>query len=183
MANGAPNQFLAGLKVLFGAITVTMAALSQTLIRTELIPEQIKFVGSIGAFFIIIALLFTLGYHQQLRTRLAIWLGTALFVLLVLVIFQVRYVVTLGSYGGSSTSQNYLVGFSLTDEGNQMREALGRNKSESEFIEEMGVDRIPVAYGSSYYIIAALYSISYIVFVFVTVLALGSVIIPKPGGG
>jgi hypothetical protein len=59
-----------------------------------------------------------------------------------------------------------------------MRDVLGRNESESEFVADMGVDRIPVAYGASYYVNATVYSISYIAFTFVVVLALGSLIIP-----
>jgi hypothetical protein len=179
MGDGAQGNILNRMKVVFGVLTTTMAVLSQTLIRADLIPEQINFVGGIGALFIIVALLVTLGYAQQLRKRLGLWLIIALVMLFVLVLLQVRYVVTLENYGDPPATYKYLVGFKLTDEGNRMRDALGRNKSESEFVAEAGADRIPVAYGTSYFAVATIYSVGYILFVLAAVLALGSVIIPE----
>lgn len=179
MSTEPSDNLLRGMKVLFGLLTAAMAVLSQTLIRDDLIPEQIKFVGSIGALFILVALLVTLGYHPKLRKRLAVWIGIALVALVALVLLQVRYVATLENFGSPPGTYKYLVGFSLTPEGNRMRDVLGRNKSETEFVAEMGVDRIPVAYGLSYYTNATIYSISYLAFAFSFVLALGSLIIPE----
>lgn len=181
MANGTPNNFLTGMKVLFGVLTTTMAALSQTLLRNDLIPEQISFVGSIGALFIVVALLVTLGYYERLRKRMWVWLAIAFVTLVIVAALQVRYVVAL-NLGDPPEAQKYLVGYKLTDEGNRQRERLGRNKSETEFVADSGVDRITEYYGSSYYVLAFIYSGSYILFVISVVLALGSVVIPKQVG-
>jgi hypothetical protein len=179
MDDKAPGNFLNRLRAVFILLTGTMAVLSPTLIRAELIPEQINFVAIIGTICILVALAVTLKYNQKLRKLSGIWLGIALLMLVVVILLQVRYVVTLENFGDPPATYKYLIGCKLTDEGNRAREVLGRNKSESEFVAEMGVDRIPVAYGTSYFVVATIYSIGYSLLVFATVLFLGSVIIPE----
>lgn len=172
----SPTAILRGFKILLGALGLAIAQLSRTLIREELIPYQLQFIGTLGALFILVALLISIIYQRKLTRILWVVLSVSVVCLLVLLFFQLKFVKTVANYGQPPATYRFLIGYGVSDQGQIWRKRVGDNLSEEEYIRKIGYDRIPPMYGNSYYINAGAYSISYLVFMVAVVLALGGIL-------
>ncbi len=154
-------------------LDAAVAALSATLIRDRLIPENVDVIGTIGVLVIVVAFIISVAYKAKLQALAPRLAFTALVLLAVLLILQITLVETVGPYGPDEGQHRFLVGFRLSEEARTWRNA-HPEESVSEYIANMGDDRIARAWGPSYSAAAALYSLSYLGFILAVVLALGS---------
>jgi hypothetical protein len=154
-------------------LDAAVAALSATLIRDRLIPENVDVIGTIGALLIVVAFIVTIAYQSRLRRWLPRLALTAVAMLIILLLLQITVVETVGPYGPDEGRHRFLVGFSYSEQGRMWKKNQPA-QSVSEYISYIGDDRIPLAWGPSYTVAAALYSLSYFGFILAVVLALGS---------
>lgn len=170
--------FLRGLQALITVLSLTMALISRTLIKDDLIPEQLGFLGTVGGLFILLGLLITLIYQSKIQLHISKYLLSAAVALLLLLLFQINFVENV-NYGGDGAKHRFLRGFSITAKGVEMRQNANDGESpwsEAQYISAIGDDRIPDMYGFSYTINQIIYSLSYIIFMFSVVLTFGSLI-------
>lgn len=173
-----PLAFLRSVKFLFVGLTSALAVLSSTLIRDSLIPYQLNVIGTISGFMIIVGLIIALVYQSKLNEYIRSFLIICCTSLILLLFFQINYVVTLENYGNPPATYRFIIGCKLTEKGKEWVRDLGTGSSEVA-IGNVGYKRIPVMYGTSYYVMAILYSIIYILFVLGIVLTLGGILYQK----
>lgn len=171
-----PTLVLRGFKILLGALGLVIAQLSRTLIRNELIPQQLDFIATLGVLFILVALIIAIIYQQRLPKILWIVLTVAVVCLAVLLFFQLRFVKTVTNLGNPPARYRFIIGYRVSDQGAVWRGRIGNNLTEEEYIRRIGPDRIAAMYGNSYYVNAGAYSVSYLVFMVAVVLALGGIL-------
>ena len=178
------NKILGGMKGLHAGLSGLAAYLSSTLIKERLIPEQLGVIGTVGTFFILVALLLTLAYWSKLHKALTPFVIVTCIALLALTFMQLNYVVAANvgqpDEKGVAPEHHFLIGYELTDYGNKRGELLGQNKSEKEYIETGGYDLIPLWYGNSYKVMAVLYTSAYMLFV-VGVVVVGGALLRRGG--
>lgn len=174
------EKILNAIKGLFAALGALAAYLSATLIKERLIPEQLGFLGTVGPLFIIVALLLTLAYWNRLSKFLSVFVIVTIISLCTLTFIQIGYVVDANvgqaSASGVSPEHHFLIGCRLTDYGKARGAKLGENKSEKQYIEIGGYDKIPQWYGSSYTLMQVLYTAAYMLFVVGVVLLVGGIL-------
>lgn len=141
------SKFLNGLAGL--GISAAAAALSSTLVKSELLPEQLKWLGAAGT--IVAACVIAIAYafrdsfsHKAIRFVLC--LLVAMFCACVLWIRAAR--ITKVELGG--TVRNYLRGGTLTDSGRNAEKQCNSDSAE-QLIQCSGVAAIPNLYGNSYW--------------------------------
>lgn len=162
------DQVLFGIKGLHVTLCIAAGALSPTLIRVRLIPEQLEVIGTLGMFFIIVALLLTLVVWSRLNRALVISVIVTVLSLILLSFIQIQYVVTVNigqaDEKGRIPEHHFLVGYELTEYGHKRIETLGSNESEKHYIEWGGYTEIPLWYGTSYTVIKGAYFLTYMLF-------------------
>jgi len=153
-------------------IDAAIVALSATLIRNELIPENVSIIGPIGSLLVVVGVVMTFAYQPGLQRSLKLltWLATGMLVLLLLL--HVAYVEPVSPYGGDGGTHQFLVGHGLTPQGQEWASMAGA-QSRAEIIKAVGDNRIRAAWGFSYTVIAVGYAIAYMGFLLCSVLALG----------
>lgn len=174
------DKILNAIKGLFAALGALAAYLSATLVKERLIPQQLEVIGTVGTLFIIVALLLTLVYWTKLSKRLTAFVIVTIIALCTLTFVQIQYVVAANvgqrSASGVIPEHHFLIGYQLTDYGKARSKTLGENKSEKEYIETGGYDKIPEWYGTSYKVMAVFYTLAYMLFVVGVVLILGGIL-------
>lgn len=183
-------KIILGIKGLYVGLSTFAAYLSSTLIKERLIPEQLEVIGTVGSFFILVALLLTLIYWNKLSRVLSLFIIVTIVALCLLTFIQIQYVVkaNVGPPNKAGVAENnFLIGFKLTEYGQQRGqtrlvdgEMLGENKPEEQYIEVLGYDQIPLWYGNSYKFMAVAYTLLYMLFVVGIVLAFGGTL--REGG-
>lgn len=187
-----PSQatIIFGIKGIYVGLSSVTAYLSSTLIKQRLIPEQLEVIGTVGSFFILVALLLTLIYWKKLSRALTLFVIVTIVALCLLTFIQIQYVVTanVGPPNKAGVAENnFLIGFKLTDYGQRRGQTrlvdgqmLGENKPEERYIEVLGYDQIPLWYGNSYKFMAVAYTVLYMLFVVGIVLTFGGAL--RQGG-
>lgn len=156
------------------AIDAALAALSATLIRQRLIPENLDALGSVAALVIVAGFLVTAVYQPQLKRHSRAMVTIGLAALAGVLLVQLAFVVPVAPYGADAGRHLFLVGFSLTGQGDQWARTLG-HESLPALVRDIGADHIPDAWGRSYLVNAIAYSLCYLVFLVTTVAAIGTV--------
>jgi hypothetical protein len=153
------SDYLNGLAAL--GISSAAAALSSTLIKTELLPEQLNWLGTAGT--VVAACMIAAGFviKDSLKSRplkgvLVVVLLTACVCLIWLRAARVSEVDLRGGL------HNYLHGATLTPAG---EDAMVQCKSDSveQLIQCAGVSTIPRLYGKSYWVVYYVYVVDYLV--------------------
>jgi hypothetical protein len=180
------DKIISAFKGLYVALSSLAAYLSSTLIKERLIPEQLEVIGTVGTFFILVALLLTIIYWNNLSRALTLFILVTIVALCLLTFMQIQYVVTanVGPPNKAGIAENnFLIGFKLTEYGQQRGqtrlvsgEMLGENKPEKQYIEVLGYDQIPLWYGNSYKFTAVAYTLLYMLFVVGIVLTFGGIL-------
>ncbi|HJP92552.1 MAG TPA: hypothetical protein VJ875_11390 [Pyrinomonadaceae bacterium] len=181
------SKIISAFKGLYVALSSLAAYLSSSLIKERLIPEQLEVIGTVGTFFILIALLLTIIYWSNLSSRLTKFILVTIIALCLLTFIQIQYVVTanVGSPNqvGVAPEHNFLIGFRLTAYGKDRAkivlengQMLGENQPEKVYIENLGYDLIPLWYGNSYKFMAVAYTLLYMLFVVSIVLTFGGIL-------
>jgi len=181
------DKIISAFKGLYVALSSLAAYLSSSLIKERLIPEQLEVIGTVGTFFILIALLLTIIYWSNLSSRLTKFIFVTIIALCLLTFIQIQYVVTanVGSpnQAGVAPEHNFLIGFRLTAYGKDRAkivlengQMLGENRPEKVYIELLGYDLIPLWYGYSYNFMAVAYTLLYMLFVVGIVLTFGGIL-------
>src|SRR5689334_12730537 len=138
------DKIISAFKGLYVALSGLAAYLSSTLIKDRLIPEQLEVIGTVGTFFILVALLLTMIYWNNLSRHLTKFIVVTIVALCLLTFIQIQYVVTanVGSRNeaGVVPEHNFLIGFRLTDYGNargkivlENGQMLGDNRPEKQY--------------------------------------------------
>lgn len=174
MVSPTPISFWKKIPVLHGALSGAVAAVSPTLIREHLIPDQLSVIGVVGSLFVLIGFLIVWAYRDELRKHFRISIIISCLALVLLVLLQVYFIETIEEYGNPPQTHRFLVGYELNEEGRKAYEAMG-SASVNELIKFAGADRIPAWYGSDYYMVLTVYALSYIVFILGVVLTLGGI--------
>lgn len=172
-----PTAILSAVKVLFGLLCVLIANFSRTLIKQRLIPSQLEVIGTVGSLFILVGLLLTLVYWSRLHKFLSASIIATCISLLALTIMHLNFVKSIKA-GQPAQEYNYLIGYSLTEEGRHRGdpEHCGPLGSEEAYIECGGSDRIPAWYGTSYTVMKTAYTLLYLLFMVGVVLTIGGVL-------
>jgi hypothetical protein len=174
-------SLLKKISVVHGLLSTTIAAVSPTLIRSFLIPEQLSIIGAVGSLFVFMGLLIFGAYREKVIKHLQLWVVIALSALILLVVFHIFFVKTLDNYGDPPATHRFLVGFNMNDEGKSSMSIIGSSSIE-ELIRADGWQRIPTWYGVDWYIVELLYVSSYILFILGVVLSLGGISSPPNRG-
>lgn len=159
--------------ILHGALSAAVAAVSPTLIRSNLIPEQLSIIGLVGSLFVLVGFLIAWIYRSELRKRFRAFIIIACAALILLVLLQIFFVETVEDYGNPPGTLRFLVGYALNGEGQESLNAMGGG-SLNELIKFAGADRIPTWYGADYFVILTIYAFSYIALILGVVITLGS---------
>jgi hypothetical protein len=162
-------RLLTRLNSLNTLLTGTAAALSATVFRTRLIPEQLDYLGVLGsvlgvALFVVIAAITPLA--EQTRKRAVRWLVITLAVAVVLlVVVRTNFVL---SFRRTETC-TCLVGWSISPAGRKMisrvQAASGCGQCTAlELLDsgDLAFTDIPAVYGASYHVLKNLYVWSYL---------------------
>jgi len=153
------------------AVGAVIAALSATLIKQELIPENLAILGVSASLLVVLAVIFGTVKQEALERRAATLAAVATLCLVVLIVVQLTWVVTADPYGPDNGAHKFLIGSSLTDDGQQMRTAVGGLRGGA-FVSAIGHQEIPVAYGASFAVLAGAYTVAYFGFLVGVILAL-----------
>lgn len=153
------------------AVGAAIAALSATLIKQELIPENLGIIGVTASLLVVLAVIFGTVRQQALERRTASLVTIATLCLVVLIVVQLTWVVTADPYGPDKGAHKFLIGSSLTADGEQMRTAVGGLRGGA-FVSAIGHEEIPVAYGASFALLAGAYTVAYFGFLVGVILAL-----------
>lgn len=189
MTNSAPSptateaesrlhRFLKGIPKTVALVDAAVAALSALLLPKVLIPTNLDALGASVGVLVILCLFVTVRYSQAVHHNLAKLILVAGLALLGLVSLHVTAVCTVPGYGGVEKAPHYLVGFTLTPEGQSAATQLG-SKSCTDLISGAGASRIPVMWGRSYTIGALLYVVTYGAFLVGAVLAFGGAVLGR----
>jgi hypothetical protein len=174
------EKILNGIKGLYAGLGGLAAYLSATLIKERLIPEQLEVIGTVGTFFILVALLLTFVYWPKLSKILTACVIVTIVALCALTFVQIQYVVAANvgqrNESGAIPEYHFLIGYQLTEYGKNRGATLGENKSEKQYIETGGYDLIPLWYGTSFKIMAVAYTLFYMLFVVGVVLMMGGIL-------
>ncbi len=155
-------------------IDVAVAALSATLIRDQLIPENVGVIGPIASLLVIVCLSITIVSRDRLRVFSRRLATMSLASLVTLLLVQLTLVVSVSPYGDPPATHRFLRGFALTDSGRAwVADPSIPSGSWSEYIAAIGDARIAAAWGASFAVVAVLYSLSYLGLVLGVVLGLG----------
>lgn len=178
------DRILFGIKGLHATLSIVAGALSATLIKKRLIPEQLEVIGTVGVFFIIVALLLTLVFWSKLKRVLVRSMIVTLLSLILLTFIQIQYVVTVNigqpDEKGRIPEHHLLIGYKLTEYGHKRIEPLGANESEKHYIEWGGYTEIPLWYGASFTVMKAAYAFTYMLFTIGVVITEGGLL--RQGG-
>jgi hypothetical protein len=172
------TSFLKRIPITHGLLSAAVAAVSPTLIRSFLIPDQLSIIAGVGSLFVFIGFILYWAYREAITKRLRLCIVISLCALTLLILFQIFLVKTLENYGEPASTHRFLVGFNMNEEGRSSLAIIGSSSTE-ELIRAEGWQRIPTWYGIDYYIIQSLYALSYIVLILGVVLALGVVSAPN----
>ena len=99
------------------AVGAVIAALSATLIKQELIPENLAILGVSASLLVVLAVILGTVKQEALERRSATLAAVATLCLVVLIVVQLTWVVTADPYGPDNGARKFLVGYSLTDDG------------------------------------------------------------------
>lgn len=169
-------EHLEGIPWIIGLINGAIAALSATLIRARLIPENIDLIGPLGTLVVIVAFLTTVAYRESLGRWLRRLIAVALVCLTGLLLLQVTLVEEVSAYGSDQGTHHYLVGSCYSEQGREWLDVASIAATDrDELIRYVGDGDIPEAWGSSFYLAALLYVGAYLGFILCVVLALGAV--------
>lgn len=175
----SPTVILSAVKVLFGVLCVLIANFSRTLIKDRLIPSQaeLQTIGSVGSLFILVGLLLTLVFWSRLHRILTASMLVTCSTLVLLTLVHLNFVKTV-RLGNPSQEYHYLIGYSLTEEGQHRSDPdnCGKLSSEEEYIECGGSHRIPAWYGTSYVVMRIAYTAFYLLFMVGVVLTIGGIL-------
>jgi hypothetical protein len=155
------EQFLSKLAAL--TLATVAAALSATIFKDAMLPDQISWLGS-GGTLICMALLpicFALrGFLDKKSTRVVLCAG--LLVSCLLLVWLRSSVVVSNTV--NNTTRFYLVGYRLDDPGKKAK-ANCDVQTDEELLRCSGADQIPSLYGRSYILIRNLYLADYLLLV------------------
>jgi hypothetical protein len=171
-------SFLKRVPIVFGALSAAVAAVSPTLIRNSLIPDQLAIIGLVGSVFVLLAFLLAWAYRAKVKKHLRKLLIIAFASLVLLVLLQIFFVETIDDYGNPPATHRFVVGYALNKEGRSSMAAMGVG-SKSELIKFAGADRIAAWFGVDYYIVLVTYTMSYITLILSSVLAIGAITISE----
>ena len=177
MVSQSPIPTWKRIPVVHAALSAAVAAVSPTLIRTHLIPDQLSVIGIVGSLFVLIGFLIAWVYRAELHKRLRPSIISSCLALVLLVLLQLFFVQTIEDYGNPPATHHFLVGYKLNSEGQESMSAMGGG-SLNELIKFAGDDRIPTWYGADYYIILTIYALSYIVLILGVVFTIGALSAP-----
>lgn len=166
--------------VTLAVIDVAVAAMTATLVRKELIPDNLEVLGVIAALLILTSFVVTVAFQDALQRWLRPLSLAATAGLLLLLVLHTRFVHTVPGYGPDTAEHDFLVGYRYTPQGEEWIRRLGP-KSISEYIADIGADRIPQIWGTSYTVASLTYSFTYLAFVLALALALGGTELGRAG--
>ena len=178
-------KFLERVPITVALIDAAAVALNAILIRLGLIPDNVRIVGGIATLFIISGFFLTIAYQEKLQSVLKPLVVGSVGLLILLLILHTNFVHPVEPYGPDGGRHDFIVGYQLTLEGQQWMERLGSGKSVSEYIADIGSDRIRDAWGPSYFVVATLYALSYLAYALCITLSVGATdlgVPPKPNG-
>lgn len=156
-----------------GLLSTAVAAVSSTLIRSFLIPDQLSVIGAVGSLLVFLGFIVCWAYREPITKHIRWCVVVSLGSLILLILFQTLFVKTLENYGEPPAIHHFIVGLNMNNEGRTSMSVIG-SPSIEELIRAEGWQRIPTWYGPDFYIIQALYVLSYIIFILGVVLALGA---------
>jgi hypothetical protein len=148
------------------------AALSSTLLKSQLLPEQLDWLGAAGTVVAACMIAISFTFRSALQNQaLKIALAVVLVVTCSFVIWLRASRVVKAQSGGSASA--FLIGWNLTPFGLTARDNQCKVASERELIECSGAQTIPSLYGDSYRHAVDLYIGSYLLLlaVFVPLIA------------
>jgi hypothetical protein len=174
MVSQSPTPVWKRIPVLHGALSAAVAAVSPTLIRANLIPDQLSIIGLVGSLFVLVGFLIAWVYRAELRKRLRPCIIISCAALILLVLLQIFFVETVEDYGNPPETHRFLVGYEFNSEGQDSLDAMGQG-SLNELIKFAGADRIPTWYGGDYLVVLTIYALSYIVLILGVVFTLGNI--------
>lgn len=149
------------------------AALTATLVRERLIPDNLEVLGVIAPLLIVAGFFVTVAYHDRVRDWLRPLSLSAVVALIALLLLHTQFVHSVEPYGSDEGRHDFLVGYQYTAQGREWSHILG-SQSVSEYIADAGADRIRPTWGTSFVVAAAGYSLTYLAFIFSMVLAVGA---------
>jgi hypothetical protein len=136
------------------------AALSSTLFKAALVPQQLLWIGPAGTL-LCMCLIPVCFLESQVLGHWRRLFGILLLVSFVILVYlRASYVV---SNTVNGVTQMYLVGYPLTSEGRQ--NLCNSHTTDEELIQCAGVDLIPYLYGKSYRLLEDLYLADYLLLV------------------
>lgn len=179
MGKGSKNKpqprpgFTAWLKTIRGGavfVAGTAGIISSLVVKNDLVPEQVTWLGAAGALTAMAALI---ALPMQPRRGL---FGIMLVFVALLVTIRAVFVETLEISG---QSRLYLVGISLSTDGvdlrqNCLKELNATVLSRGELVRCAGPASIPSLYGWTYYLLTICYVLSYLAFLLIFVIRVGT---------
>jgi len=175
-------------KIRAGALLIAAvaAAVSKVVIKAQLVPEQLQWLADAGVLAAMAALVLTPALAvnpQRLRRRLILPMFIALFVIVTVRATLVEEIAISGK------DYRFLVGTTLTSTGRTMEQNCLKGTDTKnlshlprhDLIICAGDSRIPTIYGTSYVIVAVFYTMSYMVFLGMFVVLVGSEVQHEPG--
>jgi hypothetical protein len=166
-------DFLKRIPIFTVVIDTAVAALSATLIKKEIIAENMDLIGKIGSIVIILSLLLVAVVGSRIHTWLIPALTLAIVAFIALVGTQLLFVKRVSPYGADERDHLLLVGYSLTDVGRAWAEKL-KSTEPAVIIRSVGDGSIPEAWGKSFYVVGSVYVSSYLLLLLATSFTIGA---------
>jgi hypothetical protein len=148
-------------------LSAAAATLSATILKDELIPDQIDWLGAAGTVTACCVLVIVFAAHLRIRNKTALkMLGVCLVLTLVIVLVLRTAFVHDVSYG--ERTHHYLVGWSLTKYGKLAQQKCSGQAqtavsiSVESLIKCAGPDAIPGMYGTGWWMNQLIYMFSYL---------------------
>jgi hypothetical protein len=152
------------------AIPAALAAVAEWVIPDQFIPDNVDIARRASGPVALIAIFMTWALQRRLTPRLTAWsLAVGGIAFIVMAELHQRFAIDLVE-GSSETEQTYLIGSALTDSGRVAVKRCG-SASNEDLLECAGSHLVDELWGSSYYWIAGIFVLAYMVFVFTVVSA------------
>ena len=165
------GEYVNGLVAL--AISSAAAALSSTRLKSELLPDQLSWLGAAGTVVAAVMIAISFVIRKRLRvTWLKYILAALLFLALLLLIWLRSARVVNVEIAGSA--HNFLVGSTLTPSGQEAYTKCSAQSNE-QLIECSGARIIPLLFGQSYWRIYYEYIADYLIMLAIFVLLISAV--------
>jgi hypothetical protein len=177
-----PVLLLRGFETTFTLMSGAAARVARVLVLGRLIPQndELQIIGPFFELFILLGLLVFMVFQPKLKKSIKISLAVAFLGLMIMFVMQLSFVKTIDlpqGASGETKSFRYLIGWSLAGEVQKAKadDPYTKNMTIERYIENKGPKYIPLMFGQTFWQMACLYSISYLVFTLGVVFALGGI--------